>query len=308
MNKRFIGVLIFAFVVASVASLMLYRLLLNRPSAAKAAQSTVQIVLATRDIEVGTVLKEEDVKLSDWPAAVPAGAAGKTQDVVGRGVTTPIFAKEPVIDSRLAPKGAGGGLAAMIPPGMRAVAIRVNEVVGVAGFVTPGMRVDVLISGSRPGGEGKLGTVTKTLLQNLEVLSAGTDFKKDAEGKPIQVPVVNMLVTPEQAEQLSLANSQTQIQLVLRNPLDHQVAKTGGTAVGLLFSGGKLKMPAGEGSEESDAAAAPRPRRAPAAPRAAVSAAPNVVAAPKREAPFVMEIISGNKKLETKFAENTEGK
>jgi pilus assembly protein CpaB len=314
MNKRFIGVLIFAFVVASVASLMLYRLLLNRPQSAKAAQSAVQIVLATRDIEVGTVLKEDDVRLSDWPAAVPMGAAGKTQDVVGRGVTTPIFAKEPVIDSRLAPKGAGGGLAAMIPPGMRAVAIRVNEVVGVAGFVTPGMRVDVLISGTRPGGgDGRLGTLTKTLLQNLEVLSAGTDFKKDAEGKPVQVQVVNMLVTPEQAEQLSLANSQTQIQLVLRNPLDHEVAKTAGTAVGLLFSGGKLKAPAGDAADEpapaasAPAAAAARPRRAATAPKA-VAAAPAAAPAPKKEGPFVMEIISGNRKAETKFAESVEGK
>jgi len=306
MNKRFVGVLIFAFVVASVASLMLYRLLLNRPTAAKAAQSTVQIVLATRDIEMGTVLKEDDVKLADWPGAVPTGASAKTQDVVGRGVTTPIFAKEPVIDSRLAPKGAGGGLAAMIPPGMRAVAIRVNEVVGVAGFVTPGMRVDVLISGNRPGGENRLGTVTRTLLQNIEVLSAGTDFKKDAEGKPIQVQVVNMLVTPDQAEQLSLANNQTQIQLVLRNPLDHEVAKTGGTAVGLLFNGsGKLKMPAGDTTDSSEPAPA-RPRRAPSARTEAAVAMP--VPVPKREAPFVMEIISGNKKAETKFAEGGEGK
>lgn len=307
MNKRFVGVLVFAFVVASVASLMLYRLLLNRPQSAKAAQATVQIVLATRDIEVGTVLKEEDVKLAEWPGAVPTGASAKTQDVVGRGVTTPIFAKEPVIESRLAPKGAGGGLAAMIPPGMRAVAIRVNEVVGVAGFVTPGMRVDVLISGQKPGGDGSLGTVTKTLLQNLEVLSAGTDFKKDAEGKPVQVQVVNMLVTPEQAEQLSLANSQTQIQLVLRNPLDHDVAKTTGTALGLLFGGGKMKMPS-ENAADPATDAKPRPRRAPA-PRMVAAAAPAAYAPPpKKEAPFVMEIISGNKKAETKFADSGEGK
>src|SRR6186997_3456245 len=101
MNKRFVGVLMFAFVVASVASLLLYRLLLNRPAAAKAPSSTVQIVLATRDIEVGTVLKEEDVRLSEWLGSVPVGAAAKTQDIVGRGVITPIFAKEPVIESRL---------------------------------------------------------------------------------------------------------------------------------------------------------------------------------------------------------------
>src|SRR5512133_2041758 len=98
MNKRFVGVLIFAFVVASVASLLLYRLLLNRPQAAKAAPAMAQVVLPTRNIEVGTVLKEEDVKLSDWPGAIPLGAALKTQDIVGRGVITPIFAKEPIIE------------------------------------------------------------------------------------------------------------------------------------------------------------------------------------------------------------------
>lgn len=304
MNKRFVGVLIFAFVVASVASLLLYRLLLNRPQAAKAAQTTTQVVLATRNIEVGTVLKEEDVKLEDWPGAVPMGASLKAQDVVGRGVITPIFAKEPVIESRLAPKGAGGGLAAMIPPGMRAVPVRVNEVVGVAGFVVAGMRVDVLISGSRPNSDNSLGTITKTLLQNLEVLSAGTDYKKDPEGKPMQVQVINLLVTPEQAELLSLASAQTQIQLVLRNPLDHDVTKTSGTALGLLFSGGKLK------AEAEPTAPVPGVKRAPRVAAAAPRPAPTPTAgpAPKKEEPFVMEIISGTKKAEQKFTNPGEGK
>src|SRR5262249_20456601 len=172
---------------------------------------------------VGTVLKDGDIALADWPGAVPAGANSKPQDLVGRGLVTAIYNKEPIIESRLAPKGAGGGLAAMIPPGMRAVAVRVNEVVGVAGFVVPGMRVDVLIAGTRPAGDQKLGTLSRTLLQNLEVLSAGQDFKKDNEGKPVAVQVVNLLVTPDQAEQLSLAAAQTTIQLVLRNPLDRDV-------------------------------------------------------------------------------------
>ena len=113
-----------------------------------------QVALATKDLEVGTVLKEEDVKVAEWPGAVPIGATTQVKDIIGRGVITAIFAKEPIIESRLAPKGAGGGLAAMIPPGMRAVAVRVNEVVGVAGFVVPGMHVDILISGNTPGGNG----------------------------------------------------------------------------------------------------------------------------------------------------------
>ena len=164
-------------------------------------------------------------------------------------------------------------MAAMIPPGMRAVAVRVNEVVGVAGFVVPGTHVDVLISGNTPGASGSQGTLTQTLLQNIEVLSAGQDFKKDAEGKPITVQVVNMLVTPTQAEQLSLASSQTTIQLVLRNPLDHEIAKTPGTALQRLFTNGKAQARARSNLAPSCSIAAPRSgsdtgaRRLPPLPR-----------------------------------------
>ena len=300
MNKRFVGVLTFAFLVAAGASLVLYRVLINRPQATNAAPTMVQVALATRNLEVGTVLKEDDVKLSDWPGAVPIGATAQVKDVLGRGVTTAIFAKEPIIESRLAPKGAGGGMAAMIPPGMRAVAVRVNEVVGVAGFVVPGTHVDILISGMTPGGNASLGTLTQTLLQNIEVLSAGQDFKKDAEGKPVMVQVVNMLVTPAQAEQLSLAASQTSIQLVLRNPLDHDIAKTPGTALQRLFTGAKPQPNPTE-------TAAPRPRtvQARATPIPVRAAA---VPAPPKEVPFVMEIISGPTKREQKFGGTPEVK
>jgi len=183
---------------------------------------------------------------------------------------------------------------------MRAVAVRVNEVVGVAGFVVPGTHVDILISGMTPGGNASLGTLTQTLLQNIEVLSAGQDFKKDAEGKPVMVQVVNMLVTPAQAEQLSLAASQTSIQLVLRNPLDHDIAKTPGTALQRLFTGAKPQPNPTE-------TAAPRPRTAQArATPIPVRAA--AVPAPPKEVPFVMEIISGPTKREQKFGGTPEVK
>jgi pilus assembly protein CpaB len=161
--------------------------------------------------------------LADWQSEVPAGTSSHTQDFVGRGVITKIYAKEPIVETRLVPKGAGAGFAVIIPQGMRAVAVPVNEVVGVAGFVVPGMHVDVLISGTPPSGTGGLGTLTKTLLQDIEVLSAGQDFKKDAEGKPLAVHMVTLLVTSEQAEALSLASHQTTIQLI---PLDRDVTKT----------------------------------------------------------------------------------
>jgi len=291
----------FAFIVAALGGLVTYRSLMGRSQPAKAAAPSVQIVLATKDLEVGTVLKEGDIQLGDWAGAVPLGATNKIEDLKGRGVTTPIYAKEPVIDSRLAPKGAGGGLAAMIPHGMRAFAVQVNEIVGVAGFVTAGSHVDLLISGNSPNGNGALGTLSKTLIQNLEVLSAGQDFKKDPEGKPVPVQVVNVLVTPEQAEVLSLASSQTSIRMTLRNPLDHEIAKTPGTAMKYVWQGeGNLK------SAPPDAAPAlapaPRPRIA-SEPRQTPLAAPP----PKKEQPFVVEILSGSTRSETKF-EKSEGK
>ena len=299
MNKRFVGVLIFATIVATVGGLLTYRFLNSRQQPAKAAAPSIHIALAAKDLEVGTVLKEEDIQLAEWPGSPPLGASNRVPDLVGRCVITKTYAKEPIIESRLAPKGAGGGLASMIPKGMRAVAIHVNEVVGVAGFVIAGMHVDILISGNGPGGNNSLGTVTRTLLQNIEVLSAGQDFRKDSEGKPIMVAVVNLLVTPEQAEQISLASSQTTIQLVLRNPLDHEVAKPPGTAVGLLFNGGgKLRLPDAKADQPVT-----RPRVA-AAPKPLVLAE----APPKKESPFVMEIISGPTKTETKFDGKGEGK
>jgi pilus assembly protein CpaB len=118
---------------------------------------------------------------------------------------------------------------------MRACAVKVDQIIGVAGFVTPGMRVDVLVSGVPPNAPTTVGTVTKTVLQNIQVLSAGTDIAKDAEGKPQQVQVVNLLVTPDQAQTLSLASNQLKIQLVLRNPTDTKIAQISDTAMGNMF-------------------------------------------------------------------------
>jgi pilus assembly protein CpaB len=295
MNKRFAGVLTFAFLIAAAGGLITYKSLMGRPQPAKAAAPTVQIALAAKDLEVGSVLKDGDIQLGDWAGAVPAGATNKVEDLKGRGVTTPIYAKEPVIESRLAPRGAGGGLATLIPHGMRAFAVSVNEVVGVAGFVTAGSHVDLLIQGNSPTGNQSLGTLSKTLIQNLEVLSAGQDFRKDPEGKPVPVQVVNVLVTPEQAEVLSLASSQTSIRMTLRNPLDHDIAKTPGTAMKFVWGGtGNLKgAPA---IDDAPPVPAPRARMNVERPREVAQAPP-----PKKEAPFVMEILSGSARSETKF-------
>jgi len=161
--------------------------------------------------------------------------------------------------------------------------------------------VDLLISGTSPGSNSSMGTLSRTLLQNLEILSAGQDFKKDPEGKPVAVQVVNVLVTPEQAEILSLATGQTSIRMVLRNPLDHDVAKTPGTNLATMWGN------AGRGLKPTPVADDPdvvKPRRAPAPKPVAVVALPPV----KKEVPFNMEIISGTSKTEVKFDKSGEGK
>jgi pilus assembly protein CpaB len=288
MNKRLLSVFIFAFLVAAGATLVVYRLISSRVTAG-AKQPAQQVMVAARNLPVGTMLSETDLKASGWPGSPPAGAVLKKEDALGRGVVSSIYEGEPIIENRLAARGAGAGLAATIPPGMRAAAIRVNEVVGVAGFVVPGQRVDVLVLGVPPGNPANTGTITKTILQNIQVLSAGQDMQQDTQGKPVTVQVVNVLVTPEQAETLSLVSNDMRIQLILRNPLDTKETKTPGVAASNIFSGTTFKMP-------GPAPASPRPLPA----RVAVAAAP-----PPVPLPVVVEVIQGTKRSELKFKDQT---
>lgn len=275
MSQRFLSVLSVALLVAAAASFVLYRLM-AQPAAASVP--SVPVVVAARDLEPGTSIKEGDLKVESRPGVMPAGAVRQTRDLVGRGVSAAIYRNEVVLERRLATKGAGSGLAAMIPEGMRAAAVRVNDVVGVAGFVLPGMRVDVLMSGNPPGGAVS-GSVTRTLLQNIRVLSVGHNFQKDVEGKPVTAQVVNLLVTPEQAEVLSLAANHATIQLVLRNPMDGKMAQPPGAALVALYGGGR-------GPAQS-------------LRRRVVMAASVPVAAPPP--PVVVEVFHGVRRAEAKF-------
>jgi pilus assembly protein CpaB len=287
MNKRLLSVLIFAFLVSAGASVALYQLISSRVTVNAKAPS-VQVLVAGRNMEIGTLIKDTDFKMAEWPGALPAGAIVKKEEAVGRGVVIAIYEGEPLMESRLAPKGAGAGLAAGIKPGMRAVALHVNDVNGMAGYVIPGMHVDVIISGTPPSNPNpNAGAVAKTLLQDIEILSAGQNIQKDAEGKPVVVGLVNVLVTPEQAEILNLATNDTRIQLVLRNPIDHATTVTHGAWLQELY-GGQAKK----------AAPAPGPRRA---PKPVDPMQPPPPAAPKPEGPFVLEIINGTHRTETVF-------
>jgi pilus assembly protein CpaB len=240
MNRRLLTILVVAFLIASGCTFLVYRVVGFRAVAAKPIVTT-PVVAAAADIKIGTVLTAANLTTMELKGAPPKGAILKPSDAIGRGVMANIYQGEPIIDSRLAPIGSGGGLAATIPQGMRATAVKVDQVVGVAGFVTPGMHVDVLVSGVPPGQQDPSeGTITKTVLQNIAVISAGTDIQKDNEGKPQQVQVVNLLVTPDEAQTLSLA-SNLKIQLVLRNPLDTKVETVNRAATGQMF-GAPVKM------------------------------------------------------------------
>jgi pilus assembly protein CpaB len=271
MNRRMLIILLSAFVIASMSAFLVWRMVGARLSASKPI-ATTRVIAAAKDLKIGTVLDASDLTTVQLVGSASTGAILDAKSAIGRGVISEIYTGEPIVESRLAPKGSGGGLAATIKQGMRACAVRVDEVVGVAGFVTPGMHVDVLVSGVPPDAQGSQNSQVRTILQNIEVLSAGTDIQKDAEGKPQQVQVVNLLVTPEQAQVLSLAATQMHIQLVLRNPLDTKVATVPATAMMNLFEGAK---PASHGPARRVKRAAPQ---------------------------FTVQVINGNQKSEEKFA------
>jgi pilus assembly protein CpaB len=288
MRKRLIGVLAFALAVSAGAAFVLYQLIASRMTVgASTKPPTIKVLVANRDLELGALIQDRDVRTQEY-LTPPPGALLKKEDIINRGVTSPIHEDAPFYETSLAPKGAGAGFAATIPPGMRAFAVHVNEVVGVAGFAVTGMRVDLLVSGTPPGteGAGLSGNVTRTLLQNIQVLSAGQNYQKDAEGKPVLVQVVNLLVTPEQAEILNLATQQT-IQLVLRNPSDKVIVSTPGASTFNLFAGGKIRAP------RVEVESVPQQRSAPIVPPP--------VAAPEKPRTVTIEVFQGAKKVESTF-------
>lgn len=281
MNKRLLTILLLAFVIAGACAFLVYRVVGNRLGAAH--PMTTRVVAAASDIKIGAILTPTNLTTIEIAGTAPKGAILDPKNAIGRGVVEDIYQGEPILDSRLAAVGSGGGLAATIPEGMRAIAVKVDDVVGVAGFVTPGMHVDVLVSGVPPAAnnapnsrQAELGTLVKTILQNIQVLSAGVNIQKDSEGKPQQVQVVNLLVTPEQAETLSLATNGVKIQLVLRNPLDTKTQDVPMTAMGNIFADQNIAPPTH------------------VATRAVKKTAP----APK---PFSIEVINGSKRSEEKF-------
>ena len=224
----------------------------SEPAPLEAAVPSQTIVVASRDLPAGTIVRREDLETLEWPgSAMPEGFANQAGEVVGRGLVVEVRKSEPMVDWKLADKEAGGGLPITIPEGMRAVSVEVDEVIGVAGFVLPGTRVDVLATVMPTNDRRQI--TTRIILQNVPALAADQVYQRDMEGEPQPVTVVTLLVTPEEAEALTLAATEGRIQLALRNTLDSESVATEGRRIASLV--------AGDGSSSSPrapSAAAPR--------------------------------------------------
>lgn len=217
MNRtRLLMIGVLALALGFFASVYVYKSLQSKSSSG--IENGVDVIVAANDLQVGARVTEHDIKIIKVQGAdLPPGAPRRRADVIGHGVIVPIAKGEFILPNRLAGENAGSGLPALIPPGMRAVSVRVNEVVSVAGFVTPGTRVDVLLTGT-PGSGGE--QQTTTVLQNVAVLASGHTLERTSTGEAQTTAVITLLVSPDDAQRLTLASSEGRIQLALRNPLD----------------------------------------------------------------------------------------
>ena len=271
--QRVLVALLMATVIAGSVTYIVYRRLRVNIGHSR----VVQVVAAASDLSSGMTLTPKDVTLLDWPADVPlSGSFSKADLVVGRPLIYPLGAREPILERDLAVQGSGIGLSAKIPPGMRATAVRSNEIVGVAGFLYPGSHVDVLATYNPQNGSG---SITQTVLQDVEVLTAGQTTEPDPQGKPQTVSVVTLLLTPEDSQKLLLTSTQGSIQFVLRSGVDQKTADIPATRLDQL--GGSPKPVAVQMAK----ARIPKPAATP----------------PKQPDVFVLEIIQGTQRTTQKF-------
>jgi pilus assembly protein CpaB len=277
-RMRVLVVLALALTAGSVLAFATYTYV--QPSAAATTPSipTKPVVVAATDLAIGAELKPSDLKVVEWPAnSVPTGAISEPNELTGRGIVMPVIENEPILPMKLASKEAGAGLPPVIPPGLRAVSVRVNEVIGVAGYVLPGTHVDVIATVNPSDKQSDM--TSKVILTDVQVLAAGTKLEQDGEGnKPMAVSVVTLLVNPDESERLTLASGEGKIQLALRNPLDKEAPSTRGIRAAALI-----------GSPTPTPVARRAASNRMAAPTAAPAPAPVVE-------PTTVEIIRGDKR------------
>src|SRR5262245_51037872 len=239
MNRttRTVVVMGVATVTAGIASLGVYAAVKSIPVREVEVAHTF-VAVAARNLPTGSRITEQDVKLVAWPAKNPVpGAFAEVKPIVDRGLVAAVAENEPLTETKLAPIESGAGLPPSIPPGMRAMSVKVDEVIGVAGFVVPGTRVDLVVT-LRGTGQAEE-SMSRTVVSNVLVLTSGTRFDQEQakDGKPQPSTVVTLAVSPNDAERVALASSEGKISLSLRNPLDVAPTETTGVQVGALRHG-----------------------------------------------------------------------
>jgi pilus assembly protein CpaB len=277
-QKRLVVGLLVALVFGLVAARYVYVQLRNaKMVASKPPAPTGRIVVAAKRIELGERLTSSDLREITWPDATrPAGSFTRISDCMDRAMITPVVENELILEEKLAPKEAGGGLAVAIPEGTRGISVRVDDVVSVAGFVVPGTMVDVLVTGQTTNGD----SITRTILQDLRVLAVGQKSEPDREGKPQTYTVVTLLVTPEEAEKVTMASTEGKIHLALRNTIDTKEVNPPPVSRTSLFAG----------APPPPAAVTPRVRRASPPP------------APAPVETYVIDVIRGDKHESQSFS------
>ena len=234
-QHRTLVVVVVAILTASVASFVMYRAI-QRLGVREVEVAHTQVVVAAQTITMGTRLTENHLRVVDWPSRNPVqGAFADPKKLIDRGVIVPIAENEPITENKVASLEAGAGLPPVIPEGMRAISVKVNEVIGVAGFVVPGSLVDVLVTVRTSNEE----PMTRTVVSKVAVLTAGTRFdqEKSKDGEPIPTSVVTLAVLPDDGERIALAGNEGKITLALRNPLDVVSTETKGIRLAGLMRG-----------------------------------------------------------------------
>jgi pilus assembly protein CpaB len=297
-ERRYSLVFYAALVVAAGATYGVYKLLQHNRESARIA--TVPVVVALADMPEGSTIDRTLVTANPWPVpTIPAGAFSSPDSVVGRVTRVAVFKGEPIVPGRLAPVGTGPGLEVKITPGKRAMALRINDVAGISGFIQPNSRVDVMVTLANQA-EGQKQQVAKLFMENMRVLSVGHEVQRDAQGKPMNATTATLEVTPQEAERLAVATSQGSIQLVLRGYGDPDSIDTKGATSHDVLSQMRVNQPTPVRTVSRPAS---RPRRP--EPEPTPVPPPIVVEVPpKRPDSLVVKIYRGAEVTQRKFDRN----
>ena len=294
-NKRFLLAVAGAICFGLISAFSVSRYLINAQTSKRDQQ---QVVITAVDIPVGTKLIKEQLTVVPMPSnSTPVGAFNSFDKLVDRVVLSGIAAREVITEAKLAPEGTAGGLSAVIPEGYRAMTVKVDEVVGVSGFLSPGTLVDVVVTMAPAENSASKDTISKIVLQNIKVLASGQNIdrpKDDREASAVRS--VTLQVSPEQAEKLALASSEGRLQLVMRNSVDQEDSQTPGANKRTLLTGERA-MPLPDQSTTSNAQPVARVRRVPARVKPVAYVAPRREPAPRPS----IEVFTGTKRSTVEF-------